>query len=173
MDTSFYIDKFQRAANQLDKKILGKKKVEVAVGLYGNSVFLKLYKRSWANPLQDPLTSASRIFFSIWINISTIKEQKIFYNIHALKLRHLNGYSIESRKFAAAFRKSFEKFEQEWPNVHVKFGPLTLMQGWIAIDAENFQEKILALANNFLKIDYLVDDTLANFKSAGVVYEPK
>ena len=49
MDFDFYLDKFQAAAAQLDKNLLDKKNIEVAVGLYLQSVFLKLYKNVWAN----------------------------------------------------------------------------------------------------------------------------
>ena len=165
METSFYVNKFQKVAGQLDKKLLGKKKLETAVVMYGKDcVVLKLYKKSWTNELHEPLTSASRIFFSVWISDSTIGEQMIFYNIHALKLRQLKGYCIQSRKFAGIFRNSFKNFEHEWENVSVNFGPLTLMEGWIKMDLENFQGEILKLANNFLEIEHLVDETLAHFK---------
>ncbi len=164
MDIENYLDKFQKAANRLNQNQLHQKQVEVAVGVVLNSVFLKLYKKSWANASQDPLTTPSRIFFSIWINDSTIREQKIYYNIHALKLRQLKGYAIQSRKFAETFRHSFKDFEHQWQNVSVNFGPLTLMEGWIKIDLENFQAEILKLANNFLEIDHLIDHTLAKFK---------
>jgi hypothetical protein len=164
MDTPFYLERFQNAANQIDKRLLASKQLEVAIGLYKDSVCLKLYKKSWSNPYQDPLTAETRIFFSVWINDSIIKEQKLFYNIHALKLRQLKGYSIESRKFADTFRGEFKSFEHKWQNVSVKFGPLTLMEGWLKINAENFQREILELVNNFLEIEYLVDETLAKFK---------
>ena len=165
MDTSFYLDKFQKAAGQLDKKLLTKKKIEATVVIYGEDcVVLKLYKSGWTNPLQDPLTSTSRIFFSVWISGSTIQEQKIFSNIHALKLRQLIGYSIQSRKFADIFRNNFKKFEPKWENVSVNFGPLTLMEGWLKMDMENLQSEIVKLANNFLEIEHLVDETLAHFK---------
>ena len=165
MDYKYYLDEFQKVADRLDKKLLSEKKVEIAVVMYGeDSVVLKLYKKSWANQSQDPLTAESRIFFSVWISDSTIQEQKILYNIHALKLRQLKGYSIESRKFADAFRDRFKDFEHKWQNVSVKFGPLTLMQGWVKINAGNFKDEIFYLANNFLEIEHLLDETLARFK---------
>jgi hypothetical protein len=164
MDFKNYLDIFQKAADQLDKELCAKKQIESAIGIYQDSVFLKLYKKSWATPLQDPLTAETRIFFSVWISDSAIKEQKIWYNIHALKLRKLKGYSIESRKFADDFRTSFKTFEHKWQNVSVKFGPLTLMQGWLKIDLENFQDESLGLANNFLEIEHLIDNTLAKYK---------
>lgn len=163
MDTENYLDRFQKAADQLDKKLLQQKQIEVAVGVVLNSAFLKLYKKTWATPLQDPLTADSRIFFSIWINDATIKEQKIFYNIHALKLRHLKGYKIQSRKFADIFRNRFKQFDKKWKNVSVRFGPLTLMEGWLTIDPGNFQKEVVELANNFIEIEHLIDDTLEHF----------
>lgn len=165
MDISFYLDKFQKAADKLDIRLLTKKQVESVVVMYGKDcIVLKLYKRSWTNQFQDPLTSESRIFFSVWVSNSSIKEQKLLYNIHALKLRQLRGYSIQSRKFADIFRESFKGFEHKWNNVSVDFGPLTLMEGWLKLDLENFQDDIMELANNFLEIEHLVDDTLAHFK---------
>lgn len=164
MDTNLYLDVFQKAADQLDKKVLHKKQVDVSVGEVLESVFLKLYKKSWTSSGQYPLQVESRIFFSIWVNESILQEQKIFYNIHAFKLRKLKGYSIESRKFATYFRELFNSEEHKWKNVRTDFGPLTLMEGWLKIDVENFQDDILELANNFLEIEHLVEDTLAHFK---------
>ncbi len=164
MDTAFYLDKFQKAADQLDQKVLREKEIEVAVGEVMDSVFLKLYKKSWASPGEDPLTAASRIFFSIWVNDDIIEAQKIYYNIHAFKLRHLKGYAIQSRQFADVFRSRFKLFENQWPNVSVKFGPLTLMEGWVKLNQSNFQHDVLSLANSFLSIAHLVDETLLKFK---------
>ncbi|WP_316824429.1 hypothetical protein [Pedobacter miscanthi] len=164
MDTAFYLEKFQKVADQLDQKVLREKEIEVAVGVVLNSVFLKLYKKSWASKVQDPLTAESRIFFSIWSSEAAIELEKISYNIHAFKLRHLKGYAIQSRQFADAFRNGFKVFEQQWPNVSVKYGPLTLMEGWVKLEHGDFQNEIISLANNFLAIEYLVDDTLLKFK---------
>ncbi len=164
METTFYLERFQNAADQIDKRLLARKQLEVSTGLYVDSVCLKLYKKSWASRMQDPLVAESRIFFSVWICDSAIRERKLFYNVHAFKLRQLKGYSIESRKFANTFRGSFKDFEHKWKNVSVKFGPQTLMEGWLKIDLGNFQDEILELANNFLEIEYLVDDALAKIK---------
>lgn len=164
MNTSFYLKEFQKAANQLDKKLLKEKGIEVAVGVVLDSVCLKLYKKNWVSELQDPLTAESRIFFSIWVNDITIEAQRICYNIHAFKLRHLKGYAIQSRQFADTFREGFKAFESSWPNVSVKYGPLTLMEGWIRPNQNDLPNDVLILANNFLAIEHLVDDTLLKFK---------
>lgn len=164
MNTSFYLESFQKIVDQLDSKLLNEKSIEVSVGVYLDSVVIKLYKKSWASDSLEPLTAESRIFFSIWINDSVIKKQKIMYNIHALKLRKLKDYKIESRKFAEIFRNSFKDYESNWHNVSVNHGPLTLMEGWIKLDLDNFHEETLKLANNFLEIEHLIDNTLNHFK---------
>jgi len=164
MDFDYYINKFKTAAGKIDKKVLRQQHIELAVGVFVDSVFLKLYKKEWADASHDALTAPSRIFFSIWINDKSIAEEKLLYNIHALKLRLLPGYKIESRKFAAMFRKDFKIFEKQWPNVSVDFGPLTLMEGWVKFEEENFQADILKLSAQFLAIEHLIDNTLTQYK---------
>jgi hypothetical protein len=163
MDILFYLDKFQKITEQIDKKCLNEKSIEVSVGVYLDSVFIKLYKKNWASNPQEALTAESRIFFSVWINDDTIKSQKVMYNIHALKLRNLKGYSIQSRKFAEIFREVFKTYEDKWPNVSTNHGPLTLMEGFVNLDS--FEEEVLKIANTFFDIEHLIDDTLAQFKS--------
>lgn len=152
----------QEAADKIDKKLLDERQLEVYVGTFGDCVVLKLYKRSWANPFQDPVSSPSRIFFSVWIDPN--REGELSYNIHALKLRQLKGYKIESRKFAEVFRKGFKDFAHRWENVRVEYGPLTLMQGFVRIEPGRMQEQVLALANEFFAIEHLIDEVLADFR---------
>ncbi|MEN2412609.1 hypothetical protein [Flavobacterium mesophilum] len=164
MDTSYYLQKFQEAVKQLDHKLLAENSIDVAVGVYIDSVFIKFYKKSWSSDSQNPLTAESRIFFSLWVNDSTIEKQQISYNIHALKLRKLKGYKIQSRKFAEIFRDAFQNFIPKWKNVSTNYGPLTLMEGWIKLDLENFENELLLITENFLEIEFLIDTTLKQFK---------
>jgi hypothetical protein len=164
MKHNLYLEIFQKSADILSKKQLHKKQLELAVGLYKTSVFLKLYKKAWANSGTDALTAPTRIFFSVWINKEWSDEQKIRYNIHALKLRHLSGYTIASRQFAQSFRNHFSDFVHEWPNVSVQLGPLTLMEGWQNANEQTLQSEVARIANQFLHIDHLIDETLALFR---------
>ena len=164
MDTTYYLNAFKSVTTGLEKSVLKQKQLEVATGVVLESVFLKLYKRSWANQSQDPLTSASRIFFSIWVNEKSIKQGRILYNIHALKLRRLQGYALTSQQFAGDFREQFKRVEHHWPNVELNFGPQTLMQGWIGSDDASFRAEMLKLANQFLTIDHLIDNLLEKKK---------
>ena len=160
MDRDYYLDKFSKAASRLDKKLLRQKEMDVETGIWLNSVVLRLQKKHWANnPAEKPHTGAA-IFMSIWLNDQALKENKLLYNIHALRLRQLRGYSLTARNFATAFRTAFEKFRHQWPNVSVEYGPQTLMEGWIAISAEGLEHDIAVLANKFLEIDFIIDDLL-------------
>jgi hypothetical protein len=162
MDSSLYTKGFQKAVDQIDRKLLDEKQLNIWIGKFLECDVLKIFKKSWANPSEDTVTSPSRIFFSIWVEPA--KEEKLFYNIHALKLRQLKGYKIESRKFAETFRKVFKEYSHKWENVSTKFGPLTLMQGSVSLHPDNFPTEVLGLSNNFLEIEHLIDNTLAGFK---------
>ncbi|MGC4104327.1 hypothetical protein [Ferruginibacter sp.] len=164
MDLTVYTQKFKNALGQMDKTQLGKLQLEAAVGIVLDSVFLKLYKKTWVNDMEDPLNAATRIFFSVWINEKTAEQNRVYYNIHAFKLRQLKGYDISSRDFAEQFRKKFRKVQQRWQNVSVQYGPLTLMEGWVELDAAHIEQTVKTLAVNFMQIAHLVDDTLKAFE---------
>lgn len=163
METAYYLDIFKKTGNQLDD-LLSQHQLELKVGEWLQSAVLKMQKRSWLNQTQTARQFEESIFFSIWASQETISKNRLYYNVHALKIRELKSYSIQSREFAAAFRSQFKAFEKKWPNVSTNFGPLTLMQGWISSDSENFNDEVLALANNFLEIQFIIDDLLEERK---------
>jgi len=164
MDFPYYLDKFELAANKIDKKELKEKKLEYNLSITLNSVVLKLYKPEWSNDRKNPVHAKSRVFFSIWVNEKTLKEKKLFYTIHAFKLRHLPSFAIASRDFAKKFRHGFKKYQNEWENVSVNFGPLTLMEGWDYFENESLENKIVLLCNKFINVAFLIDTTLKQFK---------
>lgn len=165
MDYDFYLDKFQKSADKINRKLLSKIQLEIAVGITLDSVVLKFFKSRWANDEKDPINDETRIFFSIWVNSNTVKKGRIYYNIHALKLRKLKGYKIASRAFADKFRSDFNKYEDNWENVSVEFGPLTLMQGWCELKLEDIENTVVSLAYKFFEIEYLIDKTLKEFEN--------
>jgi hypothetical protein len=170
MNLEYYLEKFEKVTSELNKKTISKKQIEIETGIWLDSVVLRIYKKHWANkPLAQPQSDLA-IFFSIWLNDKTIKASRIFYNIHSLKLRQLKDYIITSREFAAAFREQFKKFETQWPNVSVNYGPQTLMEGWIEMNDEHLEKQVAALAHNFLEIDFIIEDLLIKHKKANKKY---
>ncbi|KMQ60752.1 hypothetical protein ACM40_13470 [Chryseobacterium sp. BLS98] len=165
MDYKFYRRNFEEAVEDIFFKQFDHLGLKLSVEEVLESVALKIYKPEWSNDFDSQLNSKSRIFFSVWVNDKTIKEGKLYYNIHALKLRELKGYKISSRNFAEKFRTQFIEYKDEWENVSVNFGPLILMQGWINLNIETIQEDIINLSWDFLKISPLIDDTLDIFKT--------
>lgn len=164
MNTEIYLDKFENAVNAFDKKVLEKSGLEIQTGIWLNSVVIRLQKKHWANDPDEKPNSGSAIFMGIWIDQEAFSKKILKYNIHALKLRQLNGYALQSRVFADSFREKFKKIEQKWENLSVQFGPQTLMEGWISLNDEKIHEDILHLIYNFIEIAPLIDETLLEFQ---------
>lgn len=164
MDYDFYLKKFLQAASLISEDVLLNNGLKLSVDIILESVALKVYKPEWSEDPQSPLDAQGRIFFSVWVNNKTILENKIYYNIHALKLRTLKDYKIPARDFAQNFRKEFLKFQNDWPNVNVNYGPLTLMEGWLELDADTIEKDVHELAQRFLKISPVVDRVLGQYR---------
>ena len=167
METGYFLDVFNKSADRIDRNQLRLSGMEYKVGVWLQSVALKMQKKSWLNPGSTARPFEDSVFFSIWINDDALQENKLLYNIHALRLRELTGYSIKSREFADAFRTRFRPFEKKWPNVSVDFGPLTLMEGWVSIDINHFEHQILTLTHQFFHLQPIIDDLLLARKKTG------
>jgi hypothetical protein len=159
-----WLNKFKQGVDQFDRELFSQKKLDYKVGIWRESAVLKFQKKSWLNTDQPAKPFGESVFFSIWVSDESIREGKLLYNIHALKLRQLAGYSIKSREFAEAFRSEFKPFQKKWPNISVNFGPLTLMEGWVPLDEENFENIIIDLSYKFLEIAFIIDDLLKKRK---------
>lgn len=164
MDYDFYLNEFHQAATGISKEKLESNKLKLFVGNVLDSVALKVYKPEWSSEQDSPLNAVGRIFFSIWINDETIQEGRMYYNIHALKLRELKDYRLSSRKFAQDFRDEFVNYRVGWPNVSVEYGPLTLMQGWVELQEDDIQKNIEELVHGFFKISFIIDEILEQHK---------
>lgn len=133
-------------------------------GEWLESVVFKLQKAAWANSALEAGPTDEGIFFSIWIHAPALRERRALYNVHALKLRKLAAYKLQSRKFADAFRQRFAPFRASWPNVSIDHGPQTLMQGWIEIDPAHFERDVKTLAERFAAQHGIIDALLAPHK---------
>lgn len=158
-----YIEVFNRAARRAHLS-LQKNELEVLVGTWLNSSVLKVQKRGWAGDASA--SSTQGIFFSIWVEEKSAKKNRAFYNIHALRLRNLHGYSLQSREFAAAFRARFARQKDGWPQVSVEHGPQTLMQGWIALGGDEFENEVVRLIQCFIPLSDIIDELLDQRKIA-------
>jgi len=163
IDYDFYLSKFHQAASGIPEEILLNNGLKWSVDIVLESVALKVYKPEWSGDPQSPLDAEGRIFFSVWVNDETIRENKIYYNIHALKLRILKDYKIPARDFAQNFRKEFAIHQKEWPNVSIDYGPLTLMEGWIELNTDHIEKDIHKLVQKFLKISPIIDNLLDQY----------
>ena len=133
----------------------------------GQPPTLKLLKDAWTNDSHDQLRNTSGIFFSIWESTRKGDEDRLLYNIHALKMRQLQGYKARSREFAFAFRREFLPYWGAWPHVSTDYGPLTLMQGWIERRPHRLARDIYDLAQPFQDLVPVIDRLLSEVAVAG------
>ncbi|HEY1048399.1 MAG TPA: hypothetical protein VGE39_01535 [Prosthecobacter sp.] len=120
---------------------------------------LKVFKAHWMADVQE---EAVGIFFSVWIDDDAVKGRGLHYNLHALKLRQLPGYVLESRKFASVFRATFGPRSSSWPSVKMAFGPQTLFQGFAKCPVERAEVGAYNLAKKFISLGSVVDGLLKN-----------
>jgi len=125
------------------------------------AMVLKLLKPHWSDDSKAAIVSASGIFFSIWVDEPSAASGRLRYNLHALKLRGLKGYKLESRKFATAFRASFESARRDWPNVRTDFGPQTLFEGFVESSNGAWTTQIVELAGAFHPLGDVIDELLS------------
>jgi hypothetical protein len=158
MESNVYMPLFKSIVAAMDKRAFDHAGLELKVVFWVNSVVLKIQKPAWRH--HEPFVKG--IFFSVWVNDTGIGAHRIYYNIHALKMRELAGYKLKSREFAAQFRTGFKPFENDWPNVSTAFGPLTLMEGWVEMG--DLDVVLPNLALKFISIQHLIDDLLQKAK---------
>jgi hypothetical protein len=148
------LETFKRAKADFDRYDQSYRGLVCKVGLMSGCPVLKLQNRAWTNDSGDEMRNRSGIFFSIWQDDESIANNRFLYNIHALKLRLLKGYSIASRDFAAEFRIKFEVHRQNWPNI------LTLIQGWHQFDPLTADKDVYFLIDRFVEICPIIDELL-------------
>lgn len=163
MDTEHYLQKFQNSLAGLDRSTLDEQHLDLKVGIWLDSVVLKIQNPGWLNQSPTARPFSESVFFSVWVSEETIRESKIYYNIHALKLRELTNHKIKSLNFADSFRQQFKPYMQQWPNVSVNYGPLTLMQGWVDL-AGDLEQQVRSLSLKFSDIAFIIDRLLLETK---------
>jgi hypothetical protein len=156
MNPSPFLKTFQHVARKL-QSALKVRQIEAHTGEWLGAAVLKLQKPAWAEAKPPSTVENPGIFFSVWIDAKSLKQHRVRYNIHALKLRHLSAYSLESRAFAAAFRAEFASVSKDRPNVSTDYGPQTLMQGWITLNEARLQEDTVNLVRRFIPLSRMID----------------
>jgi len=155
------VDSVLAALEQIVSEIapeLEKHHLSSLTGVWLNSAALKIQKAHWDDG------AGHQTFFSVWADAKDLKKGRFRYNIHALKMRLLPGYSMSADDFASGFRKRFAKAGGDWPNVRTDYGPQTLMEGWMPFNVKTFKDDVAGLVNGFIAIHGIIDDLLEEFK---------
>jgi hypothetical protein len=143
-----------------NRATLEKNQISSFVGRWYNSWVLKLQGKGWSSPALHENPIHSGIFFSIWLTEQDLQKSVFHYNIHALKLRELEGYNIKSREFANDFRSAFVHHQPSWKNASVSYGPLTLMQGYMPLIEESFEKDVDHLVKMFIPLCPVINQLL-------------
>lgn len=157
------MDQFLEVFNRVIEKnhaVLEENRINSFAGWWYDSWVLKLQKKGWSSTALHESPIHSGIFFSIWLTEQDLQKSVFNYNIHALKLRELEGYKIKSREFANDFRSAFAPDQSSWKNVSVSYGPLTLMQGYMPLDMKNFEKDVDNLVKKFIPLCPVIDQLL-------------
>jgi hypothetical protein len=166
-----YLESFNRVSQRIVDDARFNQSWICKTGLWPDSsapqaAVLKLLKRHWSPDPQDFIASTVGIFFSVWVDEAAISKGGLHYNLHALKLRKLPGYSLESRKFASAFRASFVPMSSGWPGVKTEFGPQTLFQGFVKCPADRVEQATMDLTGKFEPLGRVIDGLLSTAAKA-------
>jgi len=159
-----FVEYFQRIKSAYEAGTRRDKSLICKARFHTQYPVLKLQKASWTNDDMQTVPNQTGIFFSVWLDEKSARKNRALYNIHALKLRQLNGYKLTSIAFASEFRKRLKSVQKDWPNVSVDYGPQTLMQGWISIDPGSFEMDVLALMKRFTEVGPIIDELLAEHR---------
>lgn len=154
------MDRFLEVFNSVvenNRAALEKNQISSFVEWWYDSWVLKLQKKGWSSTALHENPIHSGIFFSIWLTEKDLEKSVFNYNIHALKLRELEGYTIKSREFANDFRLAFTSDQSSWKNVSVNYGPLTLMQGYMPLVQESFEKDVDHLLKKFISLCPIID----------------
>lgn len=143
----------QRIADDLAPE-LEKHQLITRTGVWLDSAALKILKPHWSDG------AGHETFFSVWADARDLKKGRFNYNIHALKMRLLPGYSMSAGDFVFGFRERFAKAGGNWPNMSMDYGPQTLFQGWMPFDVRTFRTDVISLVNGFVAIHRIIDEVL-------------
>lgn len=122
---------------------------------------LYLAKDNWTNRFDPERKTTVGVFCSIWVSPAMSEKKQFAYNIHSKAIYKLPGYKLVSQKFASDFRNLVASDVENWPNIRLDYGPMTLLQGKDTCELDSFAEKIAARIKGFVDIHHHVDSLLA------------
>lgn len=125
------------------------------------AVILKVLKPEWTTDSPNELLNSNGLFFSVWVDADCEAEGIVRYNLHAKKLRAIKGEAFAAREFARSFRAQGKDELAGWPNWSYPKGPITLFEGYFALDAQTLKAETSALLDRFAKLAPLLDALLA------------
>jgi hypothetical protein len=154
------ITAMRRIQRQEDPAFHHRTNLRCRFAFYKDSPVLYLQKPAWKKDRRGKVPNPASLFFAIWLTEKGLQKHRIHYNIHALKIWALKYAPQPTRQFAQSFRTHFKKHRHRWPNARTNFGPQNLIEGWIPLNEETFNNDLLNLMRRFEKLAPLLDNLL-------------
>jgi hypothetical protein len=125
------------------------------------AAILKLIKPEWTTDNPSELLNTNGLFFGVWVDADCEAKGIARYNLHAKKLRAIKGQAFAAREFARSFRAQGKDELAGWPNWSYPKGPITLFEGYFALDENTLKAETSKLMDRFAKLVPLLDRLLA------------
>lgn len=124
-------------------------------------------KPSWSNRFDDTRTHTIGIFFSLWLTPTLVGQEMLAYNIHALKLRELPGFTLTAINFASEFRTRVKGLVVQWPGLRMDYGPRTLLEGRVSCTIDCLAKSTTERLVDFVGIHHVIDELLEEHTKVG------
>jgi hypothetical protein len=125
------------------------------------AAILKLIKPEWTTDNPSELLNTNGLFFGVWVDTDCEAKGIARYNLHAKKLRAIKGQAFAAREFARSFRAQGKDELAGWPNWSYPKGPITLFEGYFALDENTLKAETSKLMDHFAKLAPMLDGLLA------------
>src|SRR2546430_5895551 len=110
-----YLDLFEHVATRV-RPSLNEHSLDLVAGRWLGCPAIKVRRREWLEEADASKLDQAGIFFSVWVEEKGLKNNRVFYNIHALRLRNMSAFTLKSREFATAFRSVFARESTALPS---------------------------------------------------------
>ncbi len=154
-----YLALFNALKAQRSAEFLTQYGLTIKTGEGLGAVVLKLLKPTWTTDAPGEFLNSNGVFFSVWVDAACESKGIARYNLHAKKLRFIKGERFEARQFVRKFRSSVDL--QDWPNANFPKGPITLFEGYVALDVKTLHSETSSLMDRFVKMVPMLESVLA------------
>jgi hypothetical protein len=164
-----YLDVFSSLADARAADLQAQHGLVIKSGEGLGAAILKALKPAWTTDPPEQFLNTNGLFFSIWIDAACVKQNQVRYNLHAKKLRNIQGDAFPAREFARVFRAQVTNDLVGWPSVVYPKGPITLFEGHMPLNPKTLGADTSGLVDRFVGLVPTIERLLASAPVASPV----